>query len=65
MIVGVEVKAATSLRSDDLRGLTDLADATGKRFIRGVVLYTGRDVVPFGANLHAVPIDALWRIQAV
>ena len=60
-IVGVEVKAATHLRSDDLRGLADLADATGKRFVRGVVLYMGRDVVPFGANLHAIPMDALWR----
>lgn len=64
MIVGVEVKAATSLGSDDLRGLADLADATGKRFVRGVVLYLGREVVPFGANLHALPLDALWRTRA-
>ena len=64
MIVGVEVKAATNLRSDDLRGLADLADATGKRFIRGVVLYLGHDVVPFGVNLHALPLDALWRTAA-
>jgi len=62
MIVGVEVKAATNLRSEDLRGLADLADATGKRFVRGVVLYLGREVVPFGANLHALPMEALWRI---
>jgi uncharacterized protein len=63
-IVGVEVKAATNLRSDDLRGLADLADATGKRFVRGVVLYFGHDVVPFGANLHALPLDSLWRMAA-
>jgi len=64
MIAGVEVKAATNLRSDDLRGLANLADATGKRFIRGVVLYLGHDVVPFGVNLHALPLDALWRMAA-
>ena len=64
MIVGVEVKAATNPGNDDLRGLSDLADATGKRFVRGVVLYLGREVVPFGPNLHALPIDALWRIPA-
>ena len=62
MIVGVEVKSASSLRGEDMRGLADLADATGKRFVRGMVLYLGHDVVPFGANLHAVPLDALWRL---
>ena len=64
MIVGVEVKAATNPGNDDLRGLTDLADATGKRFVRGVVLYLGREVVPYGPNMHALPMDALWRIPA-
>jgi hypothetical protein len=44
--------------------LADLADATGKRFVRGVVLYFGHDVVPFGAHLHALPLDSLWRIAA-
>ncbi len=64
MVVGVEVKAATNLRNEELRGLADLADVTGKRFVRGVVLYLGRDLVPFGAKLHAVPIDAFWRVPA-
>jgi hypothetical protein len=38
-----------------------LADAIGDRFLRGVVLYTGREVVPFAANLHAVPVPSLWE----
>jgi hypothetical protein len=28
---------------------------------RGIVLYTGTEVVPFGRTLHALPVDALWR----
>jgi uncharacterized protein len=63
-IVGVEVKAATQLHGEDLRGLADLADAVGPRFVRGVVLYLGREAVAFGANVHAVPVDALWRVAA-
>ncbi|HUT09597.1 MAG TPA: hypothetical protein VMY42_03805 [Thermoguttaceae bacterium] len=44
----------------DFRGLTALADAVGKRFVRGVVLYTGEVSVPFGERLYALPIHSLW-----
>lgn len=37
-----------------------LAGIAGPRFVRGVVLYTGTAVVPFGERLHALPIDQLW-----
>jgi len=59
-LVGVEVKAGGSVDSGDFRGLRVLADQTGKRFLRGVVLYAGQEIVPFGRNLHALPISALW-----
>ena len=39
-------------------------EALGKRFICGVLLYGGREAVPFGPNLHALPISALWRSGA-
>ena len=60
-IVGVEVKAAASVGANDFKGLRQLAEMAKARFHRGVVLYTGTEVVPFGAKLHAVPIDALWQ----
>lgn len=59
-LVGIEVKAGTKVGAQDFKGLTALAEATGKRFHRGVVLYTGSEVVPFGRNLHAVPVTVLW-----
>ena len=55
-LVGVEVKASATLNSGDVRGLQALASAAGRRWIRGVVLYAGTDVVPFAGNLHGVPV---------
>lgn len=59
-LVGVEVKCAASLQKRDFRGLEVLADVAGPRFVRGVVLYTGAAVVPFGKKLRALPVSQLW-----
>lgn len=59
-VVGIEVKAAATLGSNDVRGLQALANAVGKDWIRGVVLYSGTEVIPFAPNLHAVPLNRLW-----
>ena len=60
-ILGVEVTRSQTLTGDDFRGLHELAKITGKRFRAGVILYLGRRVVPFGKNLFAVPLSALWE----
>lgn len=60
-LVGVEVKAAASVGVGDFAGLRELADLRPGEFHRGVVLYGGTEVVPFGDGLHAVPVAALWR----
>jgi predicted AAA+ superfamily ATPase len=59
-IVGIEVKASASIEASHFKGLKVLAQATGRRFQRGVVLYTGQHVLPFGSNLLALPLSALW-----
>jgi predicted AAA+ superfamily ATPase len=59
-VVGVEVKAAASLRSDELRGLRSLAALLGRKLARGVVLYLGPSTVVFDRTLCALPISALW-----
>jgi predicted AAA+ superfamily ATPase len=59
-VVGVEIKASSTLGSSDVRGLESLAKAVGKRWIRGVVLYTGTEIVPFAPNLHGLPLPLLW-----
>ena len=59
-VVGVEVKAAATLGSNDVGGLQALASAVGKNWVRGVVLYAGAETIPVSANLHGVPIRQLW-----
>jgi predicted AAA+ superfamily ATPase len=59
-VVGVEVKAAATLSANDVRGLQALATAAGKHWVRGVVFYTGTEVIPFSANLHGIPMSRLW-----
>lgn len=62
-MVGVEVKAGATIRSEDLAGLRNLANHIGDRFVAGIVLYTGQQALPFGDKLRAVPLDALWRLS--
>ncbi|AIE85523.1 ATP-binding protein [Fimbriimonas ginsengisoli] len=61
-VVGIEVKASPSIRPEDADGLKFLKELAGDRFRRGIVLYTGREVQPFGKDMIALPIDALWGL---
>jgi len=56
----IEVKNSDRVDASDFKGLGALQSATGNDFICGVVLYRGKDVVPFGKNLWAAPISNLW-----
>ena len=61
-VIGIEVKAGATVRTEDLSGLRSLAGALGERFVAGYVLYTGQQTLPFGDKIRAVPLDALWRL---
>ncbi|MEU4830648.1 ATP-binding protein [Streptosporangium sp. NPDC023615] len=60
-VVGIEVKAAETVRADDFKGLRHLARRLGDRFIAGYVLYAGRETLPFGDRMRALPLSALWK----
>src|SRR5258705_8232184 len=59
-VAGVESKLTGSVRAGDFSGLRAMRDQLGARFGGGVVVHTGRDTLPFGDRLWAVPISALW-----
>lgn len=59
--VGVEVKAASTVRNEDFNGLRWFGKELGSNFLRGVVLYTGEESAAFGENLYALPVSALWE----
>ncbi|MFC6083177.1 ATP-binding protein [Sphaerisporangium aureirubrum] len=62
-VAGIEVKASSTVRPDDFRGLRHVADRVGDDFVAGVVLYTGTQTLPFGDRMRAVPISALWQTE--
>lgn len=59
-VAGIEVKASATVRAADFGGLRRLVEACRQRFACGVVLYDGKDVVPFGDKLFAAPLSSLW-----
>jgi predicted AAA+ superfamily ATPase len=61
-VIGVEVKAGATVRTEDLGGLRNLARHLGDRFVAGYVLYTGQQTLPFDEKIRALPLDALWRL---
>jgi predicted AAA+ superfamily ATPase len=59
-LVGVEIKAAATVKASDFHGLKKLADLAGKQFKMGVLLYDGHETLPVGEGLWAAPISTLW-----
>lgn len=62
-VVGIEVKASTTVDARDFRHLESLKVDLGERFLLGLVLYTGPEAVAFGERLHALPVPTLWRAR--
>jgi predicted AAA+ superfamily ATPase len=56
-ICGIEVKASTTVENKDFKGLRHLQDTEPAIFQRGIVLYAGRELLPFGDKLWAVPLS--------
>lgn len=57
----VEVKNSDVVSAKDFNGIKLFEQLTGKDFLGGIVLYSGKDAVPFGKNLWAVPFGMLWQ----
>jgi len=60
-VIGIEIKASSTVAAGDFRGLRHLAERIGSDFITGIVFYTGGQTLPFGPRLRAVPVSALWQ----
>lgn len=57
----IEVKNSDTVSAKDFNGIKLFAELTGSDFRGGIVLYSGKDAVPFGQNLWAVPHSVLWQ----
>lgn len=59
-VAGLEVKATAAPTRKDAKGLVQLRDKLGNRFVAGLVLHTGMTSGSFGDRIAAVPLDVLW-----
>ena len=59
-LTGVEVKASSNVEGKDLKTLRHLKETEPHLFQRGIVLYSGREVMAFDMDLFAVPLSMWW-----
>lgn len=59
--VGIEVKAASTVKRSDAKHLRWMREKCGDTFVRGVVLHTGTYTHRLDDNIWAMPIARLWR----
>lgn len=62
-IVAIEIKNSATVTSADCKGLRILQDKVGNKFIKGIVLYTGSQYLPFDEKVCILPINALWELN--
>ncbi len=60
-VVGIQVRANSTLHEDDAEGLRYLRELVGPSFVRGIVLYTGNEIQPLDERIIGVPISSLWK----
>jgi predicted AAA+ superfamily ATPase len=59
-IVGIEVKASSSLGAKDWSGLKNLKGTLSDRFASGYVIYTGNSTVPLETGITALPASIFF-----
>ncbi len=59
-LLGIEVKAGYNVSKDDFKHLEWFRNNLVKKQFKGIVLYSGEHIIPFGKDMLAVPTAALW-----
>ncbi len=60
-ILAIEVKSAKIVNERDVKALTELQKITKDKFKKGIVFYTGNEIVPIKKDIWAVPISYIWQ----
>jgi uncharacterized protein len=61
-IAALEIKTGQTAKPEWFRWLGQMRDTLGEKFMAGIALYAGHEVLPFGDRLIAAPISALWEL---
>lgn len=59
-VVAFEVKASERAAKPNFKGLEQLREAIGPRFLAGVMLTTGQRSYTYADRIHVLPVDRLW-----
>ena len=59
-VLAFEVKVSERALGSDFRGLSQLRETLGQRFVAGIILTTGTRSYTYDDRLHVLPIDRLW-----
>ena len=59
-LLAIETKSPATVGTNDTKGLRAFAEAAGDRFVRGIIIHTGRAVTQLDNNIWAVPISSLF-----
>ncbi|NNN21978.1 MAG: ATP-binding protein [Acidimicrobiales bacterium] len=65
-VVAIEVKSSTFVDRSDFKHLSflrDKMDKVSQPFVKGVVIYLGDKVLPFGDRLIALPLCHIWQSE--
>jgi predicted AAA+ superfamily ATPase len=59
--LAIEGKLDSCVSQKDFTNLNNMRNLLGSKFKKGILLYTGNELVPMGEKLWAVPICYLWN----
>jgi len=59
-IAAIELKSRATIKPNDYKGIKMLANQTSNKFKKGIILYTGNEIIPIAKNITALPISTLW-----
>lgn len=60
-VVGLEVKASSTVTGKDFHGLRKLQALVGDKFVMGLILYDGDHSTQHADRLYSVPVGCLWE----
>ena len=59
--IGIEVKMSGTIDGKDWANMAVLQKTIGKRFKKGIVIYTGAELTQIARSIWAVPVNYLWE----
>ena len=60
--MAIEVKGGSNIGKEDFKHIKWFKQNLAKnRNVKGIVLYSGEDTLPFGQDMLAVPTASLWQ----